>query len=358
MKNVLKRMFSLCLSLFFGLGMVAACSGGQNEVLTDNDYLPNENPNGNAPLPEVSLCTHSYSETVKKEAKVFEPGIKRLTCQLCRHTYEEAIPATKSLKVLAIGNSYSVDALEYFKYICMSAGIETLRVGNLTIAGCTLEMHWNNIQTDAANYDYTKWTERFGPLISSTKMKISEVITSEDWDYIIVNGHPHSSGMPNAFVNIKDIFAYIKGNCPKNTKTMFHMTWANQQNDTNSWFFTNYKGDQLTMYNAIVSTAVENVMVYEDYVNGLVPSGTAIQNLRTSYIGDTLTRDGYHMSESYGRYTVALTWFAELTGGSVELVTYVPSTVDEKDVPAIREAVSNAIDTPYKITDSTYTQFP
>ena len=99
-------------------------------------------------------------------------------------------------------------------------------------------------------------------------------------------------------------------------------------------------------------------MVYEDYVNGLVPSGTAIQNLRTSYIGDTLTRDGYHMSESYGRYTVALTWFAELTGASVELVTYVPSTVDEKDVPAIREAVSNAIDTPYKITDSTYTQFP
>ena len=164
--------------------------------------------------------------------------------------------------------------------------------------------------------------------------------------------------MPNAFVNIGDIFAYIKEACPENTKTMFHMTWANQQDATNSWFFTNYKGDQLTMYNAIVSTALENVMVYEEYVDGLVPSGTAIQNLRTSYIGDTLTRDGYHMSESYGRYTVALTWFAELTGGSVELVTYVPSTVEEKDVPAIREAVANAIDKPYKITDSMYTQLP
>ncbi len=40
----------------------------------------------------------------------------------------------------------------------------------------------------------------------------------------------------------------------------------------------------------------------------LPTAGTAIQNLRTSYMGDTLTRDGYHLEVNTGRYTVSMTW--------------------------------------------------
>ena len=138
---------------------------------------------------------------------------------------------------------------------------------------------------------------------------------------------------------------------------MFHMTWANQQNDMgNTWFLEDYNRDQLTMYNAIVSTALECVIPYDDYVDGVVASGTAIQNLRTSYIGDVLTCDGYHMSYDYGRYTVGLTWFATLTGGSVDNVSYVPAKYQkiENDLAVIRESVKNAVQRPYKITDSSY----
>jgi hypothetical protein len=38
------------------------------------------------------------------------------------------------------------------------------------------------------------------------------------------------------------------------------------------------------------------------------PVGTSVQNARTSYAGDTVTRDGFHMNYDLGRYMAALTW--------------------------------------------------
>ena len=70
------------------------------------------------------------------------------------------------------------------------------------------------------------------------------------------------------------------------------------------------------------------------------------------YIGDTITRDTYHLSYSHGRYLAALTWFAALTGGNVDDVTWLPSDYPElaDDLPVIRQSVKDAIKTPFAIT--------
>ena len=80
----------------------------------------------------------------------------------------------------------------------------------------------------------------------------------------------------------------------------------------------------MTMYNAIVDT-LKSTVLSKELIDGVIPSGTAIQNLRSSYVGDTVTRDGYHLSHTHGRYTAALTWYAYLTGGDVNEITWVPS---------------------------------
>ena len=128
------------------------------------------------------------------------------------------------------------------------------------------------------------------------------------------------------------------------------MTWAYQQ-DTPSTAFANYDSDQLTMYNAIVS-AIQERVVSNKYVSGIIPSGTAIQNMRTTYVGDTMTRDGNHLSYSHGRYTAAMTWFAALTGGDVEAITWVPTKYPElaDDLPVIRQSVKDAIKLPLAVT--------
>ena len=57
------------------------------------------------------------------------------------------------IKILAIGNSFSQDATHYLHQIGEADNIE-LKVVNLYIGGCSLERHWNNIQSEAAEYLY------------------------------------------------------------------------------------------------------------------------------------------------------------------------------------------------------------
>jgi hypothetical protein len=135
---------------------------------------------------------------------------------------------------------------------------------------------------------------------------------------------------------------------------MWHMTWA-YQDDYESSNFERYDSDQMTMYNGILNAVNENVLT-DSRIRMVMPSGTAIQNLRTSYLGDTLTRDGFHMSYDIGRYTVGLTWYCMLTGRNAASVTALPDKFPaiELDLAVIREAVDNAIATPYEITASTY----
>ena len=136
------------------------------------------------------------------------------------------------------------------------------------------------------------------------------------------------------------------------------MTWAYQQN-LESTNFENYNSDQMTMYNAIVN-AVNSKVITNELIDGLIPSGTTIQNMRTSYLGDTLTRDGTHLSQDYGRYAAGLTWMKAITGISPSEVDWVPTSYSylSEHKNMIDEAVNSAIETPFAVTNSTYTEAP
>ena len=125
------------------------------------------------------------------------------------------------------------------------------------------------------------------------------------------------------------------------------MTWAYQQ-DSDHEAFPNYNKDQMTMYNAIINT-VQNTVLNVEGIDGVIPAGTAIQNLRGA-IGDNLTADGYHLSDTIGDYTAALTWYAYITGESLDLVDYAPASVTD-DVFDVKRAVGRAIINPYEVSD-------
>ena len=261
----------------------------------------------------------------------------------------ETLPTT--IKILAIGNSFSVDTMEYLYGICNDAGIENIVLGNLYIGGCSLDMHWNNIKSGAAAYRYYRNTS--GIWTTCTK-SVSDAVLEEDWDYITVQQSSPDSGLPYTYGNLENILNWLEENKPEGCQIYWHMTWAYQQDFTHP-VFTNYKNKQMNMYNAIVDT-IRDVVWKQPAIAGVIPCGTTIQNLRTSYLGDTLTRDGFHLSFDYGRYVTALTWFAELTGGDAEKINWVPENCAyvKEDIAVMREAVSNAIKDPYMVTESSY----
>ncbi len=254
------------------------------------------------------------------------------------------------MKILAIGNSFSVDAMQYLWDIANDGGYKVV-LGNLYIGGCSLDTHAKNIAEEKGAYTYYKNTN--GTWSNTASVSVQTALADEKWDIVTVQQASNYSGVASSYTKLAYILEYLAENVP-NAKVYFHMTWAYQQNSTHSGF-ANYNKDQMTMYAAIQSVLDAEVKT-KDAIAGIIPTGTAIQNLRTSYIGDTVTRDGYHLSYDLGRYTAALTWYAYFTGVAVDSVDWVPddyATEVRPHLAAVREAVKGAIADPYKVTTVT-----
>src|SRR5690606_32463399 len=133
-------------------------------------------------------------------------------------------------------------------------------------------------------------------------------------------------------------------------KLILHQTWAYAQNSTHQGF-ANYNNDQKTMYDAIVdATGRAADLIQADM---LVPTGTAIQNGRTSLIGDNFTRDGYHLDLTIGRYTAACTWFEMLTGKSVVGNLFKPEALNDYETEIAQYAAHYAVSQPAEVTELT-----
>lgn len=271
-------------------------------------------------------------------------------------TPETPEPEVKTISILAIGNSFSVDAMEYLWGILDQAGYESITLGNLYIGGCSLETHANNFKNNSASYTY--YTNTTGTWSNTKSYAPLNALKAHDWDIITMQQASGKSGVASTYEPyLSDLMAIVKANCP-DAELAWHMTWAYQGNSTHNDFPT-YGSNQMTMYNAIVS-AVNSAVLPKQDIKKVIPNGTAVQNLRTSFIGDRLTRDGYHMSYDKGRYVTALTFAKSLTGCDLTDITYTPSsyTYTAEEITAMKEAADNACAKPYEVTVSAYPPAP
>lgn len=292
-------------------------------------------------------CAHSYASEVTKKSTATVCGTLTYTCELCDDSYTEKLPT--EVKILAVGNSFSDDAMEYLWQVLNDAGVEKITLGNLYIGGCTVDMHWNNIKNDAKAYSYRRNTN--GKWVTRTD-SLKNALLEEEWDFITVQQVSHLAGKPESMGNLHNVVNYLNENkTNKDAKFFWHMTWAYQKTSRHSGFL-GYNMDQMTMYNANVSTA-KGIIESEPLFSGYIPCGTTIQNLRTTKIGDTLTRDGHHSSLDYGRYSLALTWMTALTGISPEKVDWVPEQYGyiSSDDGLVDKAVLDAIKHPDVVTE-------
>ncbi len=260
-------------------------------------------------------------------------------------------PQDKDIRILAIGNSFSVDAMEYLYGILEDAGYEEIVLGNIYKGGCSLEQHYTRFENDNGS-DYTYYKNTDGQWTETSGCYPRSVLQEEEWDFITMQQVSGKSGMPQTYEPyLSDLLEIVSLYSPE-SELVWHMTWAYQSTSTHGDFM-NYGSNQMTMYNAIVST-VQDVILPK--FAKVIPNGTAVQNLRTSHIGDNLTRDGYHMSHDKGRYLAALTFAKALTGCDLSSVTYTPSgyVYADKDIAAMKEAADNACMTPFAVTASSF----
>lgn len=215
------------------------------------------------------------------------------------------------MKVLSVGNSFSVDAQRWLHILAAENGIE-LHTGNLYIGGCSLETHWKNIEANAADYTYYVNGEDEGCLMS-----IAEALALDTWDVITLQQASHFSGEWQTYEPyLTDITAVVRAAQPQ-AKLFFHQTWAYEVDSTHEGFAA-YHNDQNEMYHRILdvsATAAQHIGAQ------MLPVGEVIQALRRELPefdypngGVSLNRDGFHLSLDYGRFAAAATWLHTLFG--------------------------------------------
>ncbi|MGI6243832.1 MAG: DUF4886 domain-containing protein [Prevotella sp.] len=252
------------------------------------------------------------------------------------------------VRILAIGNSFSEDAIEQNLHELAAADGQQAIVANMFIGGCSLERHLNNAKNNAADYRYRKIGVD-GVRHQTDHMTLAKAIMDEEWDYISLQQVSGFSGLYDSYTpSLPSLLAYVRKLAPKGCKLIWHQTWAYAQ-DSNHGDFKRYNNSQMEMYKGIMDASRRVVKDYK--LAKVVPSGTAIQNARTSFIGDHMNRDGYHLNLVYGRYTAACTWYEAIFGKSVVGNSYAPKGMKPEVIKVAQEAAHQAVLHPYKVTD-------
>lgn len=342
-----KRCVSFVLAMLLLTGMLASC-GTTTQVGSDtSSTAPSTTPvPDTTPAETTSSVPDDKGTTTVDDAAVTTP--------------EEVVVsrpdpvATGSIKILAIGNSFSTDCMEYLYQMLQSGGIKNIVLGNLYYGGCSLSQHLSFAKNNSAEYTYYKNTT--GTWKSTKNYTLTDAVNDEEWDYISFQQTSKTCGLTNSYGKVlTNLVDFVEKLAP-NATFIWNMTWAYQQDSTHS-SFPNYNNDQQKMYDMIIN-CVNECIKPETRFAFIIPCMTSVQNARTSFLGDTLTRDGYHLDKNIGRYIGGLTWFCALTGLEPEAVTYNPSTsmISDDMLAVAREAVANAMKAPEQVTQSKITE--
>lgn len=271
----------------------------------------------------------------------------------------ELTPLTdgKTLKLLAVGNSFSMDTTEYLYDILKAEGYTDVIIGRLHIGSCTLARHFGCATRDLKDYEYHKNTD--GKWVQYAAYSLHDALVDEDWDIITFQQASGDSGKADTYDVLPQLTDYVKENMTNpDAKFVWHMTWAYQADSDHS-AFVKYANKQDVMYQEIVKATQAKIVPNESMV-AIIPAGTTIQNARTSFLGDTLTRDGYHLS-IIGRVIASYAWYAILTGKTLDQVNLEKAggfDMYPELKTVIIESVNNSLAKPFEVTTSVNTTIP
>ena len=266
----------------------------------------------------------------------------------------------KGLKVLMIGNSFSISLLSHLPQVAQDRGCE-LDLASLYIGGCSLKRHCENIDKDGDEdfKPYLFGRNRFGKYTQG-KANVCDVLRRTKWNVVTIQQASHDSWRPESYKEYGDkLIAKIRELAPQ-AKIYVQETWSYTPWDKRlgKWGF-----DQNEMYaklhGAYGTFAKERGLK-------VIPFGTAVQEWRkrlpvkyteNSFGGDVVggrntakadmfkrdssfkwvpNCDVFHLNEK-GEYFQALVWLKSLFDVDLTEMDYRPTFVTEEEAKLMKE---------------------
>lgn len=284
------------------------------------------------------------------------------------------------LKVLMIGNSFSICVLQYTPEVAgkCGAGVD---ICSLYIGGCSLARHCENIRRAGeegfapyeVNWNFASLGEGEEPALKSavtvretdkgSKMygNIPQMLAAEKWDIVTIQQASPKSWDPGSYhPYADDLISTIRELAPQ-AKIAIQETWSYCNGDKRicdqaaggpgEWGI-----DQRGMFDRLAANYAD---LGAKYGFDIIPTGTAIQLFRerlpVSGIDDDvvgsmkpvngeLSGDSIHLNND-GKYLQACVWAAKLLGADVESMDWAPSPTmrHPENAALIRKCAADAV---------------
>lgn len=220
-----------------------------------------------------------------------------------------------TLRILAIGNSFSDDAMEYLPALLDNLGIENVSLARLYVAGCSLERHMKMYNNDKAAYQYYRSEAGCNRWVKAARtVSLRQALADGEWDIVVMQQASGFSGRYESYEPYLDSLIAIVRRAQPHARLAWHMTWAYASGSTHPQF-ADYGRDRTQMYEEICGAVRQMLHEHPHTFRYLIPSGAVIESLRLSEVNNPpmdFTRDGYHMDFGAGRYALACTWYEVL----------------------------------------------
>ena len=234
----------------------------------------------------------------------------------------------RTINVLMIGNSFSVDAAHYTHQVSLGSDV-IIELGVLYVGGCSLEQHIDFIKDGSAPYEWF-----INGVSTGQYIDLKTALEMKEWDYISLQQVSVFSGLKETFYPyIKDLVDYVN-KYQKKPHFILHKTWP-YQNGFDNTNFAHYNYDRKTMYTCINNTYD---FVKKDLgIDIVIRSGDIIEGAIEKF-GEHFHKDDFHLNDE-GRYLVALGFVHTFNNNQKIDSLYIPEGYDENKCKAFEELV-------------------
>ena len=286
--------------------------------------------------------------------------------------------AAKELKVLMIGNSFSICVGKYLPQVVKADKKHRLILTSAYIGGCSLEKHYKQLQKAEKTpsftpYKITVWDSETNPQQGkSVPGNVNTLLKTQQFDIITIQQNSANCWNFKTFEPYAgELISYIRKH-QKNAQIIIHQTWAYRADSPSlkKWGF-----DQQGMYERLNDSYGQ---LAKKYQLRMIPVGKAVQiyraettdkyqpiDLKVKYkepelpdfskdpvgisLWQTTKAKGRHIHHDFshfnknGYYLQAVVWYGFLFGEKVGEIQFFPKEISRKEAVFMQKCAAKAL---------------
>ena len=220
------------------------------------------------------------------------------------------------LRILFIGNSLTVDATEYLPKLLVAAGIRNVYMARAYHGGYTVSGYNTNFTAaKICGVRYCGPGDLYWRGDDTLLHSLAGIVGEQEWGIITIQPHSAVEMWEDKDLesNVRSLISKIKAVHPDHVPAI-GLNYSTVYAIGSSTLVDYFGNDQTAMYDAC--TKVCRHLMEACDIDFLMPSATAMQNLRSSQLnipnGQDLSRDLIHVDYGIGRYTLACSSFGAI----------------------------------------------